>query len=229
MSIATANKIALASPSADAAEKSANLQGDSKKRADVVAAAAGVFLEYGFAAASVDEIARRARVSKATVYSHFEGKHALFGAIFQGLCQEIRGDGPAPDLKDLPLEQALFRVGRQLLDVVFTDRAIALYRVVIAEVGRTPELCRTFYQNGPDRPAAVLAEYLRDQIDAGVLAQADARQAAEQFLGMVLGQHLLRHALGIGTVPEPSARDAMVAAAVDVFLNGAAHKDRRPS
>jgi TetR/AcrR family transcriptional repressor of mexJK operon len=205
----------------DASEKITLSQSDSKKRADVVAAAADVFLEFGFAAASVDEIARRARVSKATVYSHFEGKHALFAAIFQGLCQGIRGDGPAPDLKDLPLEQALFRMGRLLLDVVFTERAIALYRVVLAEVGRAPELCRTFYEAGPDRPASVLAEYFQGQIDAGVLSVSNAREAAEQYLGMVLGQHLLRHALGIGKIPAPPARDAMVGAAVRVFLDGA--------
>lgn len=225
MSIAGANKSALLSVGADALEKTIVPQSDSKKRADVVAAATDVFLEYGFAAASVDEIARRARVSKATVYSHFEGKHALFGAIFQSLCQDIRGDGPAPDLRDLPLEEALFHMGRRLLDVVFTDRAIALYRVVIAEVGRTPELCRTFYQAGPDRPASVLAEYLQGQIDSGVLALGDARQAAEQYLGMVLGQHLLRHALGIAEVPAPAARDGMVATAVRVFLHGALHTE----
>jgi TetR/AcrR family transcriptional regulator, mexJK operon transcriptional repressor len=228
VSIAGANKLALPPPNADTADKSAFFQGDSRKRADIVAAASDVFLEYGFAAASVDEIARRARVSKATVYSHFEGKHALFGAIFQGLCQEIRGDGPAPDLRDLSLDQALFRVGRQLLDVVFTDRAVALYRVVIAEVGRTPELCRTFYEAGPDRPASVLAAYFQGQIDAGALALNDARQAAEQYLGMVLGQHLLRHALGIAVVPGPAARNEMVATAVRVFLNGAL-REHRPS
>jgi hypothetical protein len=66
-----------------------------------------------------------------------------------------------------------------------------------------------------------LAEYLQGQIDAGVLALSDARQAAEQYLGMVLGQHLLRHALGIAEVPPHSARDAMVATAVRVFLDGA--------
>jgi TetR/AcrR family transcriptional regulator, mexJK operon transcriptional repressor len=203
-------------------EKHHVFQGDSKKRADLVAAAAEVFLEFGFAAASVDEIARRARVSKATVYSHFEGKHQLFGAIFQGLCQTIRGDGPAPDLKDLPVEQALFRVGRQLLDVVFTDRAIALYRIVVAEAGRVPELSSTFYESGPNRPASVLAGFLQGQIDSNALALPDARQAAEQFLGMVLGQHLMRRAIGLTSVsPDAAARDAMVNSAVRMFLDGA--------
>jgi len=109
---------------------------ESPKRAAVLAAAAEVFLEAGVEAASMDEIARRAKVSKATVYSHFESKHALLTSIVHERCKAMLPALSSPEFGELPLEEALFAVGRRFLDLMFSKLAMPLYRVVLAEVAR---------------------------------------------------------------------------------------------
>jgi AcrR family transcriptional regulator len=190
------------------------------KYAAVVEAAAEIFLEQGFGNASMDEIARRAGVSKATVYSYFDSKPALFGAIVQQRCQRSL---PAMlgEFSDRPVEEALTAVGRQFLDVLMMPGSLPLYRTVLAEAPRFPELGRVFYDVGPGRVAAGLAEYLAAQQRRGLLAIPDPRLAAEQFLAAVLGHIHVRLLLGLADRPPTSAeRERAVATAVSTFLDG---------
>src|SRR5215813_13986692 len=99
---------------------------ESPKRAAVLAAAAEVFLEAGVEAASMDEIARRAKVSKATVYSHFESKQALLKSIVHERCKAMLPALSSPEFGKLPPEEALFAVGRRFLDLMFSKLAMPL-------------------------------------------------------------------------------------------------------
>ncbi len=192
----------------------------SAKQDAIVEAAAEVFLEQGFGSASMDEIARRAGVSKATVYSHFDSKPALFGAIVQHRCQRTLSAMLA-EMSDKPVAETLTAVGRQFLDVLMMPGSLPLYRVVLAEAPRFPELGRIFYEAGPDRCAVALAQYLAALHERGSLDVPDARWAAEQFFGAVLGQIHIRMLLMVaGDAPGPEERTRYVAAAVSTFLNG---------
>lgn len=193
------------------------------KRDAIVGAGASVFLEEGFGSASMDEIARRAAVSKATIYSHFESKHELFGAIVTGRCQAMIPEITDPMLDERAPADALRMIGRRFLDLLLSPNPLSLYRVVLSEAPRFPELGRSFYDAGPNRVAAALAEYLARQSAQGVLAIADPRLAAEQFFGMVLGQNHIRMLLAITDAPPgPEERDRIVETAVQTFLNGVA-------
>ncbi len=197
----------------------------SAKQDAILEAAAEIFLEQGFGNASMDEIARRAGVSKATVYSHFESKPALFGAIVQQRCQRTMSSMLA-ELSDRPVAETLTGLGRQFLDVLMMPGSLPLYRVVLAEAPRFPELGRIFYEAGPDRCAAALAQYLTGLDERGVLAVSDPRWSAEQFLGAVLGQIHIRMLLGVvAEPPSPEERGRYIAAAVSAFLDG----HRRPA
>ncbi len=192
----------------------------SAKQDAIIEAAAEVFLEQGFGSANMDEIARRAGVSKATVYSHFDSKPALFGAIVQHRCQRTMSAMLA-EMSDQPVAGTLTAVGRQFLDVLMMPGSLPLYRVVLAEAPRVPELGRIFYEAGPDRCAVALAQYLADQHARGVLHVPEARWAAEQFLSAVLGQIHIRMLLMVtGEAPGPEERTRYVAAAVSTFLDG---------
>lgn len=192
----------------------------SAKQDAIVEAAAEIFLEQGFGNASMDEIARRAGVSKATVYSHFESKPALFGAIVQQRCQRTMSS-MLSELSDRPVEETLTALGRQFLDVLMMPGSLPLYRVVLAEAPRFPELGRIFYEAGPDRSAAALAQYLAGLAERGVLTVSDPRRSAEQFLSAVLGHTHIRLLLGVAVEPpSPAERAGSVAAAVSAFLDG---------
>jgi TetR/AcrR family transcriptional regulator, mexJK operon transcriptional repressor len=195
------------------------------KRDAILQAGARVFMEQGFEKASMDEVARIAGVSKATIYSHFDGKQDLFGAIITGRCQAMIPIIEAAALGEQPPAEALRRIGRQFLDLLMSKGPLSLYRVVLSEAGRFPALGRSFYQSGPDKVAAALADYLTRQHKAGVLDVPNPRVSAEQFFGMVLGQIHVRLLLGITeTVPEPAERGAIVELAVRTFLDGVARR-----
>ena len=72
----------------------------STKAESILAAAKRAFLAAGFAAVSMDAIAREAGVSKATVYAHFAGKEELFGAVIGRECERyfarVPGNEPGP-------------------------------------------------------------------------------------------------------------------------------------
>jgi AcrR family transcriptional regulator len=210
------------SPGAAAAADSAapdHPAAGSAKRAAILDAARAVFLEQGFAGASMDAITRRAGVSKATVYAHFPSKLALFEAIVRDGCRAtVAGAtlcGPAGP------REALIGFGVQLLRFLTDPETLALYRVVLAEAARVPELGRTVYAAGPDRGAGELAAFFAAQAAAGRMRVADPRLAAEQFCGMLLGHFHLRRLLAVESgAPPAAAIERAVAQAVDSFLAG---------
>ena len=195
------------------------------KRDAIILAGTRVFMEQGFESANMDEVARIAGVSKATIYSYFDGKQALFGAIITGRCQAMIPIIEAAALRDQPPAEALRTIGRQFLDLLMSKGPLSLYRVVLAEAGRFPALGRTFYLSGPDKVAGALADYLVRQHAGGTLNVPRPRVSAEQFFGMVLGQIHVRLLLGITeTVPEPEERGEIVELAVRTFLDGVARR-----
>jgi AcrR family transcriptional regulator len=195
------------------------------KRDAILQAGAIVFMEQGFGPASMDEVARLASVSKATIYSYFDSKQALFGAIVTGRCAAMVPIIEAAALGDQRPAEALRIIGRQFLDLLMSRGPLALYRIVLAEAGRFPELGRIFYESGPNRVAAALADYLARQHALGVLDAPHPRVLAEQFFGMVLGQIHVRLMLGISdAVPGPDERAQVVGLAVQTFLNGVSRR-----
>jgi TetR/AcrR family transcriptional regulator, mexJK operon transcriptional repressor len=190
------------------------------KQAAILEAATEVFLEQGFGNASMDEIARRANVSKATIYSHFDSKHALFGAIIQGRCANTPGTLLDP-ADDRPPEETLTVLARRFLESAMVPGSLQLYRVVLSEASRFPELGRVFYETGADCVAGELASYFEDLMARGVLAVRDPRVAAEQFIGIALAQTHVRLMLGIGRCPSPAECDVLARDAVRLFLDGA--------
>lgn len=197
------------------------------KRTAILEAGTQVFLTHGFGNASMDAIARAAAVSKATIYSHFDSKHGLFGAIIQASCQAMMDAARAAEGEDTsepvdsPPEVTLTRVGRAFLDLLLAPESLPLYRAVVAEAVRFPELGQVFYQMGPEPTAATLAAYLDAQNARGTLRVPDPRLAAEQFYGMVLGHSHMKMLFGMATATPPAeVKDRLVKGAVEVFIAG---------
>ena len=106
------------------------------------------FLAYGYAAASMDKIAKAAKVSKATVYSHFGDKESLFNAVMQDLVKE-RFQTVMSLQQPQSLEQdpkvVLSAMATKMLDNAKSDRTFQDFiRIIIGESGRFPELARAY-------------------------------------------------------------------------------------
>ncbi|HEY7688223.1 MAG TPA: TetR/AcrR family transcriptional regulator [Dongiaceae bacterium] len=184
----------------------------------IVEAAGRLFMADGYGATSMDAIAREAGVSKATLYAHFTDKAALFAAIIKRECErkaQILWDDSA-DRSDV--RAVLDGVARAAIRFGTEAETLAIYRIVVGETGRFPELGRVFYETGPRRVLNRLAEYLGECSARGLLDVPEPRLAAEQFVGMVRGAHYLRRLLRIDEEPEAPDPDRIIGSAVQVFL-----------
>jgi TetR/AcrR family transcriptional repressor of mexJK operon len=193
----------------------------SPKRAVIEKAAARVFLRDGFAGASMDAIAREAQVSKATLYSHFQGKDDLFGAIVRANCQQMLVDIESSVAAGLGPRELLCAVGLKFLKSMMSDEVMAVYRILVSEAVRFPALGRAVQNAGPGPSCNGLADYLRDQTAKGALAVADADVAADQFFGAVMGGIHFRRLIGVDKAATPGEMKFRVETAVEAFL--AAH------
>ncbi len=180
--------------------------------------AAAVFLRDGYAAAHMDEVARSAGMSKRTLYQHYPSKAALFEAVME--------DGLAPFSLDMAMEHHpdLATALRGMLEALslhlFEPRQVAIFRLVIAEVKRSPELAEAFHRAGPGRGAGSLERRLAAEIAQGRLRLADAAAAARKLFGMAIGAAHMALLLGIREAPARSEVAQMVADAVAIFLHG---------
>jgi TetR/AcrR family transcriptional repressor of mexJK operon len=190
----------------------------SPKRIAIEKAAASVFLRDGFAGASMDAIAREAGVSKATLYSHFQGKDDLFGAIVRNNCQQMLVDIESSVAAGLGPRELLLAVGLKFLKKMMSDEVMAVYRILVSEAPRFPALGRAVQNAGPGPSCNGLADYFRDQTAAGGLAVADADVAADQFFGAVLGGIHFRRLIGVDKPASQAEIKSRVETAVDAFL-----------
>jgi TetR/AcrR family transcriptional repressor of mexJK operon len=159
------------------------------KREAIVEAATQSFLGGGYLGTSVDEIATRAGVAKQTVYEHFGGKDQLFTEIVVRTIDEVGRPFYERIVKleeTDEVEGSLLDLARALVGVANEPRLLALRRLVIAEVGRFPNLGRLYYERGPGRTIEALAARFERLDQRRLLRIDDARLAAQQFNWLVL-------------------------------------------
>lgn len=177
------------------------------KRKSIVRAAARVFMASGYEAASMDQIAAEAGVSKQTVYSHFGAKNALFEEIVSGKCEELLDAEGLRISEDGEPEVVLFELAKVFLHVVLNDESVTLYRTILSECGRFPELAEAFYRAGPKAATERLAAYLDRMNRRGKLAVQDAEAAASIFFAMLRGNMYLQRILGLRDMPDGAEID----------------------
>ncbi|MFN3525883.1 MAG: TetR/AcrR family transcriptional regulator [Paracoccus sp. (in: a-proteobacteria)] len=123
--------------------------------------ASAVFLRDGYAAACVDDIARAARVSKATLYSYFPDKKLMFQDVFEAAMTSAFATAPFDIDRKGPASPGLEHTLRQLGDWLLIPVVLQLHRVALTEAGRFPALARSYRAR---RDRAVLVP-LSAQID----------------------------------------------------------------
>ncbi len=190
----------------------------SPKREAILNAGCRLFLEYGYGAVTMDAIARDANVSKRTVYSHFANKESLFAGVMTAMC-DLLGDRALPtETPEGSPEQVLGMFGDKFVNLVTSPNGVALFRIVVGESARFPELGASFYATGPKRLVGVIAAYLKEQHRKGTLTVPDAERAAIQFLDLAKSGVHLRLILGIGEEATEAEKKDAVDQAVAFFL-----------
>lgn len=165
---------------------------DPRKTEAILEAASVLFAEKG-GAVSMDEIARRAGVSKQTLYNRYASKteigRAVAGRRSDAITAPLRTDGDP--------ETVLTALALAMLEKVCkADKGEGL-RVVIMMSPTAPDIARAIYDGGPGESLRRLSAWLRDQDRKGLLTVPDPDHAAEMFSGMALGHGHLRSLLDV--------------------------------
>jgi TetR/AcrR family transcriptional regulator, mexJK operon transcriptional repressor len=201
------------------------------KRRVIAKAATAVFLRDGYVAASMDEVAAVAGVSKQTVYKHFGSKEQLFLAVIREAINGVLDEFFAvlaslfPESEDL--EGDLVRLGRILLTRVLDPELMAVRRLVIAEVGRFPQLGKAWYESGPAALAEALSKSLQRLAERGELIIRDPVAAAGDFNWLVVSKPQNMVLFGVVDGFTPAEIEGFVASAVRVFLAAYRPSSRR--
>ena len=200
------------------------------RREAFLEAATAAFLEKGYANTTLDDIIARSGGSRQTLYALFGGKQGLFAALVAERSSRIFSSWEEDDdLLGRPPEQALAEVGVRYLESVTSLDALGVYRLVVAECTSMKELAEQFWERGPARSRAVLANYFARQAERGTLLLEDPEQAAHQFWGMLLGNLHMQCLLGLRPAPNRTEIEAYVRTAVARFLDGCREKNPPPS
>jgi AcrR family transcriptional regulator len=194
-----------------------------RKRAVIVDAALKAFLEAGYAEASVNHIAAAAGVSIKTLYRHYDSKDELFSAVMQAACGKPRGDGdeqdaPPPNWYALPPAEALPQAGVEYLRHVLSQDQLALYRVVVRDAHRFPELGRRYREVTTGTRGAIFTGYLDRWADREGWIVRDKQAAADVFAGLLKAGIFDEALLGLHHLSDDEIVEHAQAAAQNMLL-----------
>ena len=197
---------------------------DGERRRLVIQAAETVFLSQGYGASGMSDIAQHAGMSKKTLYGLFDSKESLFAAVIAARRETVEPALAAGSACDVPdIVQILCRYLASFVRFVIAPRQIALYRLVIAEAHRAPDLSRAFYREGPEKARAPLAGWLKSLHAEDRLQIPDPDRAAAVLIAMAVADlHMQVMMMGDGASITDDAINRSVAEAVRIFLRGTA-------
>ena len=191
---------------------------DRAKCRQIMEGARAVFLDQGFDGASMGEIARRAGVSKGTLYVYFDSKEALFDAIFEEESRLQAEQVFALDSSDHDVGAVLTRLGCAYVRFLCRPGSLSPLRTVISISERMPAIGKRFYEAGPGTGVTRLCQYLEDQVTAGYLVIDDIEVAAAQFLDSCQSTVFKPLIFNFGSSPSDERINHVVGIAVRTFL-----------
>jgi len=133
----------------------------SERRDAILAAALDEFSERGFAAARLDDVAKRADVAKGTIYLHFRDKEHLFQEIVRAMLAPLVGSLEALGHSDLPMRDLGERIVDLFIREIYETRRRDVIRLIITEGRRFPHLAEFYYREVLSRIFAALSGVLR--------------------------------------------------------------------
>jgi AcrR family transcriptional regulator len=160
---------------------------------EILGAALACFAERGFAATRLDDVARRAGITKGTLYLYFTNKDELFQAVVrQALVPNIERGEALLEGADAPAATLLERLLRGWAELARSP-AGALPKIVIAESGNFPDLARFYRKEVVDRGVALLQGVLRLGIARGEFCDVDIENTVHCLYAPLLLAMLWRH------------------------------------
>ncbi|MGF6962570.1 TetR/AcrR family transcriptional regulator [Paraburkholderia youngii] len=159
-------------------------------RRTIVDAACALFVELGFQATTMDKVAQRAKISKLSIYRHFENKEALFSAAMAAHCHQFAPQALFEGV-DGSAEHQLMAVGSSLLRTLLSPDVRSVEAMVLADKTNQKSLSKLHYEAGPAYVIAQVEALLRQLHAKAVLNVPDPLRSARLFAALFKGSDLL--------------------------------------
>lgn len=188
------------------------------RREAIIAVAHNSFLELGYAATTMSGIAGTIGGSKATLWSYFPSKEALFEAVLDTATSAYRAQLSTLLDPSVDPEHTIRAFCHSFLKRVTTPEALALQRLAHAEAGRFPEMGKIFYERGPRSTHSLLAGFIGSAMERGLLRQDNPMRAARTLTSLCMSGIHQQLILGRLSAPTPALIATDADAATDLFL-----------
>lgn len=190
------------------------------RRQQIIDGALLVFSQKGFEKATNKDIARAAGIgSPGLIYHYFEDKADLLRQVLESHSPGLQLLASGDAMLDRSPPEVLEILGRAFVAALSDHEGSALFRVILGEALRRPQIAEMLNQLGPMRAFTFLTHYLSAQMDAGLLRRTDPGAAARCFIGPLLAYVITRE---IFPLPDSStlAPETMVSTTMETFLRG---------
>ncbi len=191
---------------------------------EIVSAALELFVERGFAATRVEDVARRAGVTKGTLYLYFKNKEALFKAVIRQTIVPVLAQGEltarsfAGSAREL-LEQLV----REYWRLVFETSLAGLPKLMMAEAANFPQLARFYYDEVVTRGHRLLGGVIERGIKHGEFRRVDVPSATKLALSPLMHATAASRAFA-QCMPEGFDVRKYLDTHIDLYLNGIANR-----
>jgi len=190
-----------------------------ERPAEIVSAALEVFTDKGFALCKLDEVAKRAGISKGTLYLYFENKEALFKAVVNKFV--------LPQIEQAEEKAALHKGSKQVLLRELTEQwrlniletgLSGIPKIMISEASNFPELATFYLENVIKRVRSFISQLITQGVAEGEFRQCDGELAARAFLAPLVFAAIWEHSLA--PFDDDYDRNAYINTQLDIFIHG---------
>lgn len=187
---------------------------------EILSAALEVFTDRGFAATKLEDVAKRAGVTKGTIYLYFDSKEALFKALIRETIVPVIAQGEA-------LAQSFTGSARELLErlvreywrLVGETSLVGIPKLMIAEAGNFPQLARFYYEEVVTRGHRLMAGVIQRGIKAGEFRSVNVMVAAKLAMTPLMHAVVARKAFA-ACMPEGFDVASYLNTHIDLYLHG---------
>jgi TetR/AcrR family transcriptional repressor of mexJK operon len=193
---------------------------DGEKKEAIIQAATTLFLQQGMQKVSMSRIASEAPVSKATLYKYFDSKDSLFAACISAFCMDMFQTMEQLTLEKNEMEGTLEDIAFNFVELIFDEKALSLYRLIIAECSSFPELAEMVYEAVPKVGLQIMQNYLDSVNKLGIFNVQDTLFAAESFFNLLKGERHFQCLLGVKASPTKEEKQQMIDKVIKVYKQG---------
>ena len=189
--------------------------------AELIAAALDLFVERGFAATKLDEVAARAGVSKGTLYLYFSSKEELFKAVIQQGILPVLAQGEEMLAQHRGDTTSLLRaLIYRWWELVANTKLSGIPKLIVSEAGNFPEVARYFHDNVSQGIDELLARVLRAGMEKGEFRRVDIESAVDVITAPILMREIWKRSMAPFSCCGAADTEVYIGTYIDLLMNG---------